>query len=63
MKYKKIMDETCNSKVYKKAQKRVIDGEERKCFYCPPHSGCNGLFGGTKGRRNWKRYRKNQYKN
>ena len=39
--YKKQMDETENSSVYKKSRKRHVCIETGKCSICPMHSGEN----------------------
>ena len=59
-KYKKILDTTNNSRVYKIALKhyREICGDIY-CAYCPYHRHENGCW---KTDRNWKNYRKTQYR-
>ena len=60
-KYKKILDTTDNSRVYKIALKhyREITGEI-SCAYCPYHRHENGWSHFLD--RNWKNFRKTQYK-
>ena len=57
--YKKQMDETSNSSVYKKAKKRHVCTETGKCSICPMHGGENaskkGKHGVTKPRKKDKR--------
>lgn len=57
--YKKQMDETSNSSVYKKAKKRHVCIETGKCSICPMHGGENasrkGKYGVTKPRKKDKR--------
>lgn len=62
MKSKRIMDATDNNSVYKKAYREYLDRYEGVCPFCPPHKGCNFWRKGKK-QRNWKRLRKNQWKN
>ena len=61
-KYKKILDTTNNSRVYKIALKhyREITGDI-SCAICPYHRHENQLYRDWR-KRNWKNYRKTQYK-
>jgi hypothetical protein len=56
---KKIMDETTNSNTYNKAKRHYIDEQDGKCSWCPWHRGHNQRHNVA---RNWKKYRKTQYK-
>lgn len=59
MKYKIEADTTDNSKVYKKAIKRVRDHTgDISCSICPYHRHENG----HKYQRSWKKSRKTKYK-
>ena len=62
-KYKKILDTTNNSRVYKIALKhyREITGDI-SCAYCPYHRNENYTRYSDYIKRNWKSYRKTQYK-
>lgn len=60
MKLKEIMDATTNRSVYNRVQRQYLFEYENLCHYCPPHRGCNRRF--RKIDRNWKRYRKTQWK-
>jgi hypothetical protein len=56
----KVISTTNNSRIYKLLKREKLYSWEGKCFYCPPHGGCN-----RKNReqiKNWKKYRKTQYK-
>lgn len=53
---KKVMDTTTNSREYKLARRARIPGF---CTMCKPHRGCNSR---VYIRKNWKHYRKTQYK-
>lgn len=61
MKYHKILKETNNSAIYKKAYRKILFKYEGVCFFCAPHSGCNS-YSKYRNNTNWKRYRKTQYK-
>lgn len=56
-KAKKVVDSTNNSRVYRMAQREMIDG----CPICAPHKGCNKWTSG-RWQRSWKKYRKTQWK-
>ena len=59
-KCKKIVDTTDNSRVYKMALKRHREHcGDISCAYCPYHRIENGWWNKN---RNWKNYRKTQYK-
>ena len=59
--YKRIMDETDNSRVYKIAL--YMCRTQGLCRFCPINKGCNAGGEPRKDYRCWKRYRKTQYKN
>jgi len=63
MKTKDILDTTTNSKIYKRYLKhyREYTGQIY-CSVCPYHGGENGYYHNHRDYRNWKRYRKHQYK-
>jgi len=56
MKVEKISSETTDSRTYKLALRSAVLG----CPICGPHRGCNGMS--EKKQRNWKKFRKTQYK-
>ncbi|MFW5847658.1 MAG: hypothetical protein ACOCVF_01925 [bacterium] len=59
MKRKKILKETDNNSVYKKA---FIALNEQGCNHCAPNKGCNKRAKQRKDDlRNWKHYRKHQW--
>ncbi len=49
------------NRIYKIQRKKYIYNLLGLCHICGPHSGCNQT-NRFKGNRNWKQYRKNQYK-
>lgn len=53
---KELMGTTCNSSVYRKLLNFSF-----RCEHCGAHSGCN-RDGDYSDRKNWKRYRKTQYR-
>ena len=57
MKVNKILKETSNSRVYMMAQR-----QHNGCPFCKKSRGCNYVRIGWKNKRNWKHYRKTQYK-
>jgi hypothetical protein len=62
MSYKKVMDATDNSRVYRIAYKRYLDVKgDIRCSICAYHrsENSNWQYRRTKS---WKRYRKTQYK-
>jgi len=63
MKHKNIVDTTTDSKTYKRVLKmyREVRGDI-DCSICPYHGGENGYYHNHRDYRNWKRYRKTQYK-
>ena len=61
MKTTKILQETTDSRTYNLALRRKINSNENKCFICHPHRGCNANNTNFV-KRNWKHYRKTQYK-
>ena len=58
-KAKKIVDTTTNPTEYKKVYKKLIAKKVGKCPMCPWHSKENY---GHRDDKNWKRYRKKQFK-
>lgn len=59
-KARKEAKETTNSNVYKKLRGYVV---LVKCTHCAPNKGCNRRSKRRKSdKRNWKSYRKTQYK-
>ncbi len=62
-KSKNVIDSTVDSCVYKRTQKmrREANGEIC-CSRCPYHDGENGYYHNHRDYRNWKKYRKTQYK-
>ena len=60
MKKETLKTTTCR-KVYKVLQRLAFYDERGLCHYCGPHSGCNSNWK-TSSTRNWKNYRKTQYK-
>lgn len=52
---------TTNSRVYNLLLIEKNYNDLGLCPYCPPHGGCN-YWNSRKPERNWKRYRKTQYK-
>jgi len=63
-KHKKIVDTTTNSRVYKIALKYYREATMQiSCSICPYHHGDNyNRFSYRWKKRNWKQYRKTQYK-
>jgi hypothetical protein len=61
MSIKEIYATADNPSVLKKAYKAFITRRERICNRCPYHSGENA-YRKRKDRRNWKRFRKTQWK-
>lgn len=60
MKTKKILDETTNNSSYKKA---FIASGVCGCDWCAPNKGCNKRHRqANDDLRNWKHYRKHQWK-
>jgi hypothetical protein len=57
MKLKKTIDETANSRTYRRLRNVIYSG----CPICSPHKGCN-RWKGRKVGRSWKEYRKTQWK-
>ena len=60
MKEKRRLDETNNSKEYKKIKALM----NMDCPYCPPNKGCNRSSRRRNGNpfKSWKKYRKTQWK-
>jgi len=58
--YKKEFEETDNSVVYRRCRNIHLAKEHGFCEYCSPNRGCNRRARGSE--RNWKRFRKTQYK-
>ena len=56
-----VLKTTTDNRTYRRALLEVVSDNERLCFYCPPNRGCN-WFKKDKQIRNWKSYRKTQYK-
>lgn len=56
MKLKKRLENTTDPREYKRLKKEAIPGA---CPFCQPHRGCNSR---VYIRKNWKHYRKTQYK-
>lgn len=56
MKNSKKLSETTNSRTYRLTELNY----KRGCVFCGPHSGCNAVA--KKEDRNWKKFRKTQYK-
>lgn len=52
---------TTNSRIYKLLYRDYLDKKAGLCSYCGPHRGCNANWR-VKDNRNWKKYRKTQYK-
>jgi hypothetical protein len=59
-KAKTLMKNTDNRTIYKRVRWYVLSIEEGYCAWCKPHRGCNSKR--DRMIRNWKRYRKTQYK-
>lgn len=58
-----VMDSTNNSRVYNMARKRYLKNKGLiSCDICPYHRGENVKINGHHRRRNWKLFRKTQYK-
>jgi hypothetical protein len=58
---KETLKTTANRRVYKLLKRKLLYDEQGLCHYCGPHSGCNSMFK-AKDRKNWKLYRKTQWK-
>jgi hypothetical protein len=58
---KENLKTTTNSRVYKILKRKMLDNYEGLCPICGPHSGCN-FFKKHRGHKNWKEYRKTQWK-
>jgi hypothetical protein len=58
---KETLKTTTNRKVYKMLHRKELYDEQGLCHYCGPHSGCNSNFRPSSNR-NWKMYRKTQWK-
>jgi hypothetical protein len=56
-----VLKTTTDNRTYRRALLEVVSDNELLCHYCPPHKGCN-WFKKDKRMRNWKEYRKTQYK-
>lgn len=56
----KLKKET-NRRVYKIMYRQYLNKYIGLCPICSPHGGCN-FWNKFKGNRNWKRYRKTQWK-
>ena len=57
MKEKRTIDETTNSRTYKRLRNAIYSG----CPLCSPHKGCN-RWTFKRDIRSWKEYRKTQWK-
>ena len=55
-KTKKAMSSTLDSRTYRLAYYSIVS----KCGMCSPHKGCNRRY--IKREKNWKKFRKKQYK-
>jgi hypothetical protein len=53
---------TTNRSVYNKLYRNELSKKFGLCPICGPHSGCNSRFGIKGPYRNWKIYRKTQWK-
>lgn len=58
---KETFRNTTNRYVYNILYSRHLFDHYGLCPYCPPNGGCNRGFGVTENR-NWKEFRKTQYK-
>jgi hypothetical protein len=58
---KETIKNTTNSSVYNKLYKEHLFDYYGLCPYCPFNGGCNRGFGVMENR-NWKKFRKTQYK-
>ena len=58
---KQKLETTTNSREYKIILRKVLDNNEGLCPICGPHTGCN-FFKKYRPNRNWKEYRKTQWK-
>lgn len=56
----KIRKETTDSRTYKMANLFYHFTYDNRCAYCAPHKGCN--YSRKKQIRNWKQFRKKQWK-
>ena len=61
MKTKEVMNSTTDSRVYKIAHREQMEHTHGCCSRCHPRRGCNWSRSGVV-KRNWKVYRKTQYK-
>lgn len=61
MSKRKILDTTTHSRTYKLIKHEWVSSNLGLCWFCPPNKGCN-YWNKNKPNRNWKNYRKNQYK-
>lgn len=59
---KETVKNVVDSSVYKKLLALVLLREKGICPFCRPHGGCNARNKYTV-KKNWKKYRKTQYKN
>ncbi len=63
MKIKTEYETTSNRTVYNRARKWHLENEGSiNCAYCPYHENENDKYHNGRDYRNWKRYRKTQYK-
>lgn len=60
MKAKVLVDTTTNSRIYKHARNVYISDKEGYCGWCQMNRGCNKWH--RKDQRNWKKFRKHQWK-
>lgn len=58
---KENLETTTNSRVYKILKRKMLDKYEGLCPICGPHTGCN-FWKKHRGLRNWKEYRKTQWR-
>ena len=58
---KETTKNTMNRSVYNKLHTEYLFNHYGLCPYCPANGGCNRGFGVTENR-NWKEFRKTQYK-
>ena len=59
MKAYKLLSKIDHSRTYKLLYMKCISRKEGLCTLCSPHKGCNG---GRGRNRNWKKFRKKQWK-
>lgn len=57
----KLMKTTANRRVFNLVYKSSVNAKHGLCSICNMHSGCNYWYR-SKPQKNWKAYRKTQYK-